>query len=90
MCDRIEGTVEAKRTPIGMLPCEGDLDLTGLQIAPENMDELLRVDPRMWQAELPDIERHFAQFGDRLLPRMRAQIERLTARLGETQPVAHA
>jgi phosphoenolpyruvate carboxykinase (GTP) len=90
MCDRIEGKVEAKRTPIGMLPCEGDLDLTGLQIAPENMDELLRVDPRMWQAELPDIERHFAQFGDRLLPRMRAQIERLTARLGETQPVAHA
>ena len=90
MCDRIEGKVEAKRTPIGMLPCEGDLDLTGFQIAPENMDELLRVDPGMWQAELPDIERHFAQFGDRLPPRMRAQIEKLAARLGETQPVAHA
>jgi phosphoenolpyruvate carboxykinase (GTP) len=88
MVDRLEGKAEAQQTPIGLLPHENDLDLRGLQLAPENIRELLRVDPGMWQAELPDIERHFAQFGDRLPERMRAQIDKLAARLGQTHPVA--
>jgi phosphoenolpyruvate carboxykinase (GTP) len=90
MCDRIEGKVEARRTPIGLLPRDGDLDLSGLEIAPENIVELMRVDPAAWQAELPDIERHFAQFGDRLPPRMRQQIDKLAERLNQPQPVAQA
>ena len=44
MCDRIEGKVQARETPIGLLPCDGDLDLAGLEIAPENLRELMRVD----------------------------------------------
>jgi phosphoenolpyruvate carboxykinase (GTP) len=88
MCDRIEGKVEAQQTPIGLLPFERDLDLTGLQLAPENLRELLRVDPGMWQAELPDIERHFNQFGPRLPERLAAQINNLAARLQAPQPVA--
>jgi phosphoenolpyruvate carboxykinase (GTP) len=87
MCERIEGKVEARQTPIGLLPLEGGLDLTGLQIAPDNIVELLRVDPAMWQAEVPDIERHFSQFGDRLPQRLRAQIDQLAARLREPEAV---
>ena len=45
--------------------------------------ELLRVDSEAWQAELPDIERHFAQFGDRLPARLRDQLSQLEERLGE-------
>ena len=81
MCDRVAGKVGARETAIGLLPEEGDLDLAGLEIAAENLHELLRVDVDAWKAELPDIERHFAQFGDRLPERLQRQVTELRARL---------
>ena len=44
--------------------------------------ELLRVDTDAWRAEVPDIEKHFAQFGDRLPERLREQVGALRERLG--------
>ena len=81
MCERVDGKVEAKTTPIGFLPNEGDLDLTGLAIPQENITELTRVDTAAWKAEVPDIEKHFAQFGDRLPERLKKQLVELEARL---------
>ena len=83
MCKRVDGEAEAGETPIGRLPNESDLDLTGLDLPPENMRELLRVDIAAWQAEVPDIEKHFAQFGDRLPARLRGQLGALQERLGK-------
>ena len=34
MCERVEGKVDARKTPIGFLPNEGDIDLTGLTTPP--------------------------------------------------------
>jgi phosphoenolpyruvate carboxykinase (GTP) len=82
MCERVDGKVGAKETSIGLLPNEGDLDLGGLDIAPENMRELLRIDSDAWKAEIPDIERHFAEFGSRLPERLTGQLEELRKRLG--------
>jgi phosphoenolpyruvate carboxykinase (GTP) len=82
MCERVEGKVDAQESPIGLLPAEGELDLDGVDVAPEDMKELLEVDPAAWKAEKPDIENHFAQFGDRLPERLRKQLEELDARLG--------
>jgi phosphoenolpyruvate carboxykinase (GTP) len=82
MCDRVEGKVGARETPIGLLPREEDLDLTGLDIAPEDLQELLKVDADTWRAEVPDIEQHLAQFGDRLPERLRKQFVAFKERLG--------
>jgi phosphoenolpyruvate carboxykinase (GTP) len=82
MCDRVDGKIGAQATPIGLLPGEGDLDLSGLDIPPENVNELLRVDLPAWRREVTDIEKHFAQFGDRLPKRLRNQLLELEARLG--------
>ncbi len=82
MCQRVEGVAGAQDTPIGRLPRPEDLDLTGLDIPPEDLAELLRVDVEAWRQELPDIERHFAQFGDRLPERLRVQVEDLRRRVG--------
>jgi phosphoenolpyruvate carboxykinase (GTP) len=82
MCERIEGKVGAVETPIGLMPKEGDLDLTGLDIPDADFRELFRVDPSAWKAEAADIERHFSQFGDRLPPRLRKQLDDLRRRLG--------
>ncbi len=82
MCERIEGIVGTRETPIGLLPLDGELDLTGLDIPAENMEELLRVDVDAWRAEIPNLEEHFAQFGERLPEGMRTQLEELKKRLG--------
>ncbi len=82
MCDRVMGRVEGRRTPIGILPREEELDMQGLSLPHDDLAELLRVDPNAWKAELPDIEKHFAQFGDRLPGRLTAQLKRLGERLG--------
>ncbi|MBU2054104.1 MAG: phosphoenolpyruvate carboxykinase (GTP) [Proteobacteria bacterium] len=82
MCERIDDTVGAVETPIGLMPKEGDLDLAGLAIPATDLKELLRVDADAWKAELSDIERHFGQFGDRLPERLRKQLNDLKKRLG--------
>jgi phosphoenolpyruvate carboxykinase (GTP) len=82
MCERIDGKVGARKTEIGLLPNDGDLDLSGLDIAPANMRELMSIDASAWRAEVPDIERHFAEFGDRLPERLTRQLLELRARLG--------
>jgi phosphoenolpyruvate carboxykinase (GTP) len=82
MCERLEGKAGAKKTPIGFLPNEGDIDLTGLTLPQENIKELLNVDPVAFKAELPDIEKFFAQFGGRLPQRLKKQLRELVMRLG--------
>ncbi len=82
MCDRIEGDVVAEATPIGLMPRPEDIDLNGLDIPPEDLRALLHVDVDAWRAELPDIERHFAQFGQRLPQRLQQQLAELAQRLG--------
>jgi phosphoenolpyruvate carboxykinase (GTP) len=81
MCERIEGKAGARETPIGLLPGEADLDLKGLKIPQENLKELLKVDVDAWKAEIPNLEQHFAQFGEKLPPRMKRQLDELKKRL---------
>jgi len=82
MCERVEGKVDAVKTPIGLLPAIDDLDMKGLSISAQDIKDLLKVDMDAWRAEIPDIEKHFAQFGDRLPDRLKKQFEALKSRLG--------
>lgn len=82
ICDRVEGKINASQTTIGLLPVEGDLDIKGLKLSPEDMKELMKVDTKEWKAEIRDIEHHFAMFGNRLPERLRRQLKEFIARLG--------
>lgn len=75
MCERVDGTVSAQKSPIGLLPLGGELDINGINMSPEDMKELMKVDPREWRAEIPDIENHFAMFGNRLPERLNRQLK---------------
>jgi phosphoenolpyruvate carboxykinase (GTP) len=77
---RCDGAAEAADTPIGRVPTPGALDTDGLDVAPEDLEELLRVDPEEWRAELPSIREHLEGF-DRLPAELRAQLEALEQRL---------
>ena len=41
MCERVDGKAGGRKTAIGYLPNDTDLDLRGLNVAPENINELL-------------------------------------------------
>jgi phosphoenolpyruvate carboxykinase (GTP) len=82
MCERIDGKTGARKSPIGLLPEEGDLDLSGLTISPGDMKELMSVNISEWKAEIPDIEAHFASLGSRVPERMKTQLKNLKERLG--------
>ncbi len=82
MCERVDGKADARNSPIGLLPKEEGIDLTGLQISSEDMSELMNVDVSELKAEIPDIEQHFATFGNRLPDRLRKQLKELITRLG--------
>jgi phosphoenolpyruvate carboxykinase (GTP) len=82
ICERVDGKVGARETPIGLMPKEGDLDLTGLDIPAGNLKALMDINLAEWKAEVPDIEKHFAVFGSRLPGRLKKQLEEMRKRLG--------
>jgi len=79
--ERCDSQVNAVDTPIGRLPTPSDLDRAGLEMPPANLDRLLCVDVEGWRAEIPLIEKHFAQFGDHLPQGLRDEVRNLAARL---------
>ncbi len=81
MCERVEGKVDAEKTPIGYMPKKGDLDLTGLTIAPEDYEELMHVGREAFLSDLMDAESYFAQFGDRLPEKLKKQLAAAKKRL---------
>ncbi len=82
MCERLDGKVGARETPIGYLPEIDDLDLSGLDISRETMEELLTVDVEGWKAEMPGIVEYMERFGDRLPEGIRKELEAMQERLG--------
>ena len=82
MCERVDEVACATETAIGFVPCPDDLDLAGLNVPMEDLQELLRIDREAWLAEVPDIEHHFDQFGGRVPERLAEQVRKLRARLG--------
>jgi phosphoenolpyruvate carboxykinase (GTP) len=79
--ERVAGTADAVRTPIGDLPTTGALDLGGLDVSDADMAELLSVDAEGWKAAIPQIRAHFAQFGDKLPEALTQQLENLATSL---------
>ncbi len=78
---RCDGQADAQSTTIGYVPNASDLRLEGLDIAKEDLEELLRVDVDDWRREIPLIEAHYAQFGERLPSALADEVTRLAERL---------
>jgi phosphoenolpyruvate carboxykinase (GTP) len=79
--ERIEGTGDAVETPIGHTPTPEGLDLAGLEVSDQDIEDALKVDPAEWVQELAEIETWFDQFGDSLPESIRAELEELRGRL---------
>ncbi len=79
--ERCAGTTKAVETPIGNLPTEGSLDVGGLDIEAEDMEQLLRVDIDGWLAELPLIQEYYETFGDHMPKQLVDELEAMRERL---------
>ena len=79
--ERVNGSADAVKTPIGLLPAPGSLDLKGLDVSADDLGELLKVDSEGWKAALPQIKDHYAQFGPKLPAKLNAQLDSLAAAL---------
>jgi phosphoenolpyruvate carboxykinase (GTP) len=84
---RVEGRVPAIDSPIGRLPRIEDLNLDGVDIAAEDLQELFAVDADSWLTEADLTEEFYATFGDRLPSTLRAELSSLRYRLKQAQQV---
>jgi phosphoenolpyruvate carboxykinase (GTP) len=73
---------EAVETPIGYLPTPGAIPRSGLDVAPEAMAELLKVDSEEWRNELQSIHAHYQNLGDRVPTELFDELADLEKRLG--------
>jgi phosphoenolpyruvate carboxykinase (GTP) len=80
--ERVGGRGDAVETPIGWVPAPGAIDIEGVDVSKEDLEELLRVDDDEWRAEVPLIREHYAVFGDRLPDELNQAVDTLEKRLG--------
>ena len=81
MFRRCDGEGAARETAIGWLPLPADLDTSGMDISDSDLAELLDVDVSAWSREVPQLEEHFARFGDRLPTELSSRLATLRQRL---------
>ena len=79
--EQTEGRAGAVETPLGLGPAPGALDLSGLDIGPEDQNELLSVDKEAWRGEVELISEHFASFGEHLPAGLWDELSELRRRL---------
>ena len=83
--DRCKGTAKARDTAIGQLPSAADLDLQGLDIAPEALDELLTVNPALWRQEFAGFGKYLDEFGTRVPAPLKAELNAAIERVHSSQ-----
>ncbi len=63
--DRVNDRVGTRQTPIGLIPKLDDLDLSGLNIAKDDLETLFEVDNKAWLKEADDIGAFYEKFDGR-------------------------
>ena len=78
---RCRSEAEGNATPIGYVPTPDSLDLTGLNLTEEVLQELLTVDREAWLKETQDIEEFYKRFNDKLPHALQDELASLKRRL---------
>ncbi|MGC6477539.1 MAG: phosphoenolpyruvate carboxykinase (GTP) [Ilumatobacteraceae bacterium] len=79
--DRVDGNSDVVETPIGLLPADGALDTSGLDIDPDDLEAILSVDVDGWKSAIPEIREHLSRFEPRLPDALPAAVDRLESAL---------
>ena len=79
--DRVDGNSDVVETPIGLLPADGALDTSGLDIDTDDLEAILSVDVDGWKSAIPEIREHLSRFEPRLPDALPAAVDRLESAL---------
>eukprot|EP00455_Lapot_gusevi_P000438 TRINITY_DN101_c0_g1_i3.p1 TRINITY_DN101_c0_g1~~TRINITY_DN101_c0_g1_i3.p1 ORF type:complete len:642 (-),score=301.93 TRINITY_DN101_c0_g1_i3:222-2147(-) len=73
-CDSTDKAPNAVDSPIGYLPAQDSLDLSGLNLSGDAMSELFRVNKTEWSQEVTRYREFQHLFGDRVPPALKQQL----------------
>ena len=79
--ERVSGSDTAVETPLGYLPKEDAIDLSGLKINREELKTILSVSKNEWLNEAEEIENYYKIFGNKLPERLLGELKGLKGRL---------
>jgi phosphoenolpyruvate carboxykinase (GTP) len=79
--DRVDAQTGAVDTPLGLVPRDGGIDRTGLEVSDDDWSELFAIDNSAWLDELDGTEAFFEKFGDRLPEALPRQLSDIRQRL---------
>ncbi len=79
--DRCEGKVGAKETAIGFVPNASDINIKGIDITNNELEEILSIDKGLWKEEAEGIEVFFSKFKNKLPEELKQELENLRKRL---------
>jgi len=78
---RVHGEVGAAETPIGHLPHPSGIDVTGLDVTPDTLRELLMVNRKEWLEVMAGQKEYLQKYGDRMPKQLWQECEALEKRL---------
>lgn len=82
---RVEGAVPAVDSPVGRLPRTEDLNLDGIDVPQQDLDELFAVDPALWLSETDLTEQFYSTFEGRVPAPLYSELAALRYRLQRAQ-----
>jgi phosphoenolpyruvate carboxykinase (GTP) len=77
MIDRINNRVDARETPVGLLPNIDDINLDGLDISRDTMEKLFEINNDDWKREVEEVEGFYSEFGENLPGELTDQLKNL-------------
>ena len=80
---RCEGKVDARETAIGYVPYAKDINIEGLDITEDTVNELLSVDNEAWLADVENIKEFYDMIGGTVPCELREELSALKSRLSK-------
>lgn len=79
ICERLDDSENrlASKSPIGWMPKDGSLDLSGLKIDKHHLKALTSVDVDGWNSDFKQLRKYFDQFGKRFPKDLVKQMDRI-------------
>ena len=79
--ERVSGNGKAAKTAIGYMPTADAIDVEGLNVSSDTMEELLRINNDEWLKEVESLRDYYKTLGDKLPKELLNQLEALEQRL---------
>ena len=78
---RCNGSIDAVETPIGLEPKPEDINIDGLDINRNTLNDLLSVDKACWREDVAGIKEFYKKIGDKLPAALRSELKTLEQNL---------